>query len=223
MSEAIGSYRQCLELDPTWVKALAGLNEALSHLVPLWHVPMMNDSHRNDAYFSALRHAVTPDTHVLEIGTGSGLLAMMAAGLGARQVTTCEVVAEIAEAARAIVADNGFSPRVTVVNKKSTAMVIGKDMDERADLLVSEILASEFLGEGVLNSIEDGKRRLLKPGGKIIPARGSIQFALFGGVDIEKNIRVDTVSGFDLSGFNSIVSRKQLCQQERSEHRTAHR
>jgi hypothetical protein len=171
---------------------------------------MMNDSHRNDAFFSALRSGVTPDTHVLEIGTGSGLLAMMAARLGARQVTTCEAVAEIAEAARAIVADNGFTPQVSVINKKSTGMMIGKDMDERADLLVSEILSSEFLGEGVLSSIEDAKRRLLKPGGKIIPARGSIQFALFGGVDIEKNIRVDTVSGFDLSGFNRIVSRKQL-------------
>jgi type III protein arginine methyltransferase len=125
---------------------------------------MMNDSPRNDAYFAALQNAVTPDTHVLEIGTGSGLLAMMAARLGARQVTTCEVVAEIAETARAIVADNGLAPPVTVIGKKSTKLEIGTDMEERADLLVSEILSSEFLGEGVLGSIEDAKRRLLKPG-----------------------------------------------------------
>jgi predicted RNA methylase len=170
---------------------------------------MMNDAHRNDAYFAALRAAINSDTHVLEIGTGSGLLAMMAAKLGARQVTTCEAVSEIAETARAIVSENGFSPPVTVVAKRSTRVEIGQDMDNRADLMVSEILSSEFLGEGVLSSIEDAKRRLLKPGARIIPARGSIQFALFGGTDIGKNIRVDQVYGFDLSRFNTIVASKQ--------------
>ncbi|MCL7487985.1 MAG: protein arginine N-methyltransferase [Desulfobulbaceae bacterium] len=210
LSEAIASYRQCLDLDPMWIKAHDGLNKALGHLVPSWHVPMMNDSPRNDAYFAALQNAITPDTHVLEIGTGSGLLAMMSARLGARQVTTCEAVAEIAGIAQAIVADNGFTPPVTVINKMSTKLEVGKDMDERADLLVSEILSSEFLGEGVLPSIEDARRRLLKPGGRIIPARGSIQFALFGGSDIEKNIRVDQVYGFDLGRFNTMVSRKQI-------------
>ncbi|RJX28230.1 MAG: hypothetical protein C4531_12575, partial [Desulfurivibrio sp.] len=144
----------------------------------------------------------------LEIGTGSGLLAMMAARLGARQVTTCEAVTAIAATARAIVADNAFTPPVTVISKMSTGLEVGVDMDERADLLVSEILSSEFLGEGVLASIEDAKRRLLKPGARIIPARGSIQFALFGGADIEHNIRVDQVYGFDLSRFNAIVPRK---------------
>lgn len=209
LREAIASYRKGMDSDPLEIRAQDGLNKALGHLVPLWHVPMMNDRLRNDAYFAALQNAVTPDTHVLEIGTGSGLLALMAAKLGARQVTTCEAVSELAEMAHAIVADNGFSPVVTVVPKMSTELVIGRVMTERADLLVSEILSSEFLGEGVLYSIEDAKRRLLKPGARIIPARGSIQVALFGGADIEKNVRVDEVYGFDLSRFNEIVPRKQ--------------
>ena len=207
--EAIACFRRALDLDDSLIQAHIGLDNALKKLTPMWHVPMMNDRPRNDAYFAALSKAVTPDTQVLEIGTGSGLLAMMAAKLGARRVTTCEAVTGIAETARAIVADNGFTPPVTVVAKMSTGMEIGVDMDERADLLVSEILSSEFLGEGVLSSIEDAKRRLLKPGARIIPARGSIQFALFGGDDIEKNIRVDEVYGFDLRRFNAIVPRKQ--------------
>ncbi len=208
-SDAIPCYRQCIDLDPLWIKAHDGLNQALSRLVPLWHPPMMNDHRRNDAYFAALKNAVTPDSHVLEIGTGSGLLAMMAGRLGARQVTTCEAVAEIAETARAILADNGCTPPVTVIPKMSSKMEVGTDMDDRADLLVSEILSSELLGEGVLSSIEDARRRLLKPGARIIPAGGSIQFALFGGAGLEQNIRVDEVCGFDLSKFNEIIARKQ--------------
>ena len=209
MSEAIASYRKALDIDPSLVQAHEGLNVALGELTPMWHVPMMNDRVRNDAYFAALKAAIKPDTHVLEIGTGSGLLAMMAAKLGARQITTCEAVPQIAEMARTIVADNGFTPPVTVVPKMSTKMEVGKDMPDRADLLVSEILSNEFLGEGVLSSIEDAKRRLLKPGACIIPARGSIQFALFGGADIMSNVRVDEVYGFDLRKFNAIVPPKQ--------------
>lgn len=59
-SDAIPCYRQCIDLDPLWIKAHDGLNKALSRLVPLWHPPMMNDQRRNDAYFAALKNAVTP-------------------------------------------------------------------------------------------------------------------------------------------------------------------
>jgi len=210
LRNAIASFRKCIELDSSWVKAHEGLNKALGQLIPPWHVPMMNDRFRNDAYYAALKNAITPDTHVLEIGTGAGLLAMMSARLGAKQVTTCEAIPEIAETAQDIIKENGLSPPVTVVPKISSKMKVGKDMDERADLLVSEILSSEFLGEGVIFSIEDAKRRLLKPDAKIIPARGSIQFALIGGADIEKNLRVDEVYGFNFSKFNEIVAKKQL-------------
>lgn len=207
--KAAASFRRAIELSPYELEAHDGLSMTLGDTVPLWHLPMMNDKPRNDAYFNALQAAVTPETRVLEIGTGSGLLSMMSAHLGARHVTTCEVVTAIAETAASIVKDNGFADQVTVIPKLSTTLEVGVDLEERADLLVSEILSSEFLGEGVLSSIEDAKRRLLKPGARIIPARGSVRIALFGGRDIEMNVRVDEVYGFDLSRFNDIVPPKQ--------------
>lgn len=209
LTDAISCYRKGIERDPLDVKAHDGLNKATGSLVPLWHVPMMNDGMRNDAYFNALKAAISPDTHVLEIGTGSGLLAMMAAKLGAREVTTCEAVSRIADTAKNIISANNLTSTVKVIAKMSTKVQVGKDMDTKADILVSEILSSEFLGEGVLSSIEDAKRRLIKPDAQIIPARGSIQFALFSGDDIAHNIRVDKMHGFDLSRFNAIVPRKQ--------------
>lgn len=208
-SRALARYEKCLDFDPRCVTALEGLNRLRSQQVPLWHVPMMNDAPRNDAYKAALANAVDHETEVLEIGTGAGLLAMMAARQGANRVTTCEAVPEIAEMAQTIIADNGFDAKVNVIPKLSTRLEIGTDMDRRADVLVSEILSSEFLGEGVLSSIEDAKRRLLKPGGRIIPARGSIRIALCGGEDIERIVRVGEVDGFDLGRFNDIVPRKQ--------------
>ena len=123
-------------------------------------------------------------------------------------MTTCEAVPLIADTAKAIVADNGLDHVVTVIGKMSTDLEVGQDIDAPADVLVSEILSSEFISEGVLSSIEDAKRRLLRSGATIIPRAGSMMIGLLGGKDIGDNIRVGTVDGFDLSRFNAITSRK---------------
>jgi len=209
LAEAVASYRRAVELMPSSVEANMNLSSALHNLVPAWHVPMMNDARRNEAYVAALAAAVSDETNVLEIGTGSGLLAMTAARLGARGVVTCEAVPMIAETARAIIAANGRASSVSVIARKSTDVVVGVDLPQRANLLVSEILSSELLGEGVLASIEDAKERLLEPGARIIPAAGSVVIALFGGEEVRKHMTVDEVLGFDMRGFNAIASRKR--------------
>lgn len=213
VGEAEACYRSALADGASasaLVGALNGRSHALASLVPGWHVPMMNDTPRNEAYLAGLRAAVTPQSLVLEIGTGSGLLAMMAARLGAAQVVTCEVVPLIAQTAQGIVAANGFADRVRVVAKPSTALEVGADLPRRADVLVSEIFSSELLGEGVLPAIEDARRRLLAPGARIVPAAGSAMCALFGGEQLARNVAVGEVCGFDLSGFNAIASRKRF-------------
>ncbi|MSQ50900.1 MAG: tetratricopeptide repeat protein [Betaproteobacteria bacterium] len=207
--DAVASYRQAIMLDPDLVAAHNGLTALLGALVPLWHVPMMNDKLRNDAYFQALKAAIKPESHVLEIGTGSGLLSMMAAKLGAKSVTTCEAEPLIAAMAKRVIADNGLSHRINAIARVSNDLNIGAELAAPADILVSEVLSSELLGEHVLPSIEDAKRRLLKPGGRLIPASGSIMIALFGGEAIGSNVIVEDSCGFNLRQFNAIVQRKQ--------------
>jgi tetratricopeptide (TPR) repeat protein len=207
--EALTYYRQVLAISPTNIAAQQGAYLALSRVVPEWHVPMMNEQHRNQAYFDALKAVVTPESTVFEIGTGSGLLAMIAAKLGAKQVTTCETAPLIAETAQQIIAENGFG-NINVIAKKSTELEISSDMNTKADILVSEIFSSEMLGEHVLPSLEDAKKRLLKPQGKVIPAAGSIMIALFTGDNIKRNLLVEDAFGFNLQGFNRIVSKKRM-------------
>jgi hypothetical protein len=166
---------------------------------------MMNDAGRNAAYARALARHIRPDTHVLEIGTGGGLLAMLAARAGAKHVTTCEAVELIADTARRIVAANGLSERITVIGKPSTALELGTDLAEPADLLLSEILSSEFIGEGVLSSIEHAMRVLAKPGARSIPLGGAALGCLVGGADLERHFFARRSEGFDLSGFNALL------------------
>ena len=208
--EALTYYRKVLEISPKLIAAQQGAYLALSRTVPEWHVPMMNEQNRNQAYFDALKAVVTDKSTVFEIGTGSGLLAMMAAKLGGKQVTTCETVPLIAETAQQIIADNKYEKTIKVIAKKSTEITVGADIDAQADILVSEIFSSELLGEHVLPSLEDAKRRLLKPQGKVIPAAGSIMIGLFTGDDIRRNLIVDDSFGLNLQHFNSIVSKKRM-------------
>ncbi len=209
-AEALLYYRKVLAISPTNIAAQQGAYLSLSRVVPEWHVPMMNEQHRNQAYFDALQAVITPHSTVFEIGTGSGLLAMMAAKLGAKQVITCETVPLIAETAKQIIKDNQFENTISVISKKSLDIEIGVEISEQADILVSEIFSSELLGEHVLPSLEDAKRRLLKPQGQVIPAAGSIMIALFTGDDIKRNLIVDDSFGFNLQRFNSVVSNKRM-------------
>ena len=79
------------------------LNEVSAKAVPIWHLSMMNDTTRNDAYSAAINRAVEEEMLVLEIGTGSGLLSMMAADSGAKQVITSETIETISKTAREII------------------------------------------------------------------------------------------------------------------------
>jgi type II protein arginine methyltransferase len=189
-----------LEPDDGEVRALA--TELLSDGVHTWHFSIVRDHPRNKAYEDALRSAIFPGCTVLEIGTGTGLLAMMAARAGAARVITCEADPAIAAAARENVAINGFADRVTVVNKHSTKLDLA-DVGGLADILVSEIVSNDMLSEGTLPAHEDAIPRLLKPGGAVIPVRGQIRIALMDDGGAAQS-DLGLIESFDLSAFNRL-------------------
>ncbi|HEX9462137.1 MAG TPA: tetratricopeptide repeat protein [Alphaproteobacteria bacterium] len=185
------------------------LRQAVSAVVPAWHVPMMNDAPRNAAFDRAIRRAVAsrgPAARVLDIGTGSGILSMMAVRAGAASVVSCEAVPAIAEVARQILERNGYADRVRAVAKRSTELAVGHDLDEPADVLVSEILSSSVLSEYVLTTFEDAVSRLVKPSAAIIPRAVTAVGCLAGGPAIERIAFVDRVDGFDLSPFTALAA-----------------
>ena len=211
-SEAIDRYKQAIKLKPNYVEARINLNASTSRHVFPWHLRMMNDKFRNAKYLEAIKLAiedVDDDSLILDIGTGSGLLSMMAAANGAGKVIACETSNIIADTAKKIIHKNGYKEKITVINKKSTELKIGEDLPRKADLIISEILSAEFVGEGVRTSVFDANKRLLKKNGKMIPESGTIKISLLGNdKEIFDTISVANVSGFDLSEFNSISQSK---------------
>ena len=167
--EASDCYRQALDLRPNDRTLERNLRSALNRQLPAWHFPMLADNTRNEAYREALEKVVDASSRVLDVGTGSGLLAMIAGRAGAATVTGCEMSPAVAEAARQVIADNGYTERIAVVDKKSTALSIGEDMAQAANVLVSEIFDVGLLGEGVLPSLRHARRHLLTKDAIVIP------------------------------------------------------
>ncbi|MFV3075718.1 tetratricopeptide repeat protein [Niveispirillum fermenti] len=206
LEKAVAAVDRSLALNPDFVEAQLLQSKLRTRMLPIWHVPMVNDAPRNDAYEAAIKAQVRPGDLVLEIGTGSGLLAMMAARAGAT-VVTCEAVPWIAETARAVIAANGLSDRVTVVNTLSTALQVGDVLPRRADILLSEIVASDFLSERIIPAVADARARLLRPDARILPERGGVRCALAGGDILERHLFTGPTNGFDLTPFNRLYPR----------------
>jgi len=201
---AIASFKKAAALSPDLPQARTNLRSAYRDVVPAWHFAMMHDGARNRAFEAAIVRSVA-GKRVLDIGTGAGLLAMMAARAGASEVVTCEAVGVIADRAREIIARNGLAARVTVIGKPSTELVVGRDFARPAEVLITETLASSLIGEGILPILEHAHRHLLAPGAAIIPAAGSVMGYLAGGDMLKDMLFVDTIAAFDLSPFNDFA------------------
>jgi precorrin-6B methylase 2 len=131
---------------------------------PVEHVAMLDDQVRTKAFLGAIRAAVRPGDVVLEIGTGTGILAVEAARAGARHVYAVEQ-GRIATAAAEVLAANGVADRVDLLRGRSTTL----ELPERADVLVAEVIGNDPLGEDLLSTFRDAHRRLLKKGARLVP------------------------------------------------------
>ena len=169
---------------------------------PLWHFGIVHDRPRNEAYSRALEHFIKPGMTVFEIGTGTGILAMLAARAGARHVYTCERRADVAAAASAIIERNGLADRITVIPKEAEAVELGLDLPERADLFVAEIVDNTLLGEMVLPLTQLARARFLKPEAILLPHTVSAIGCLVSGYGQHERYRMEEAMGFDLTPFN---------------------
>ena len=150
--------------------------KTVSMSVERWHFPMVNDERRNSVYDRAIRDA-TIGRRVIDIGGGTGLLAMMAARAGAAEVVTVERVGDMAECAREVLASNGFADTVRVVHGSSLDLepeALNFKNNAKAEIVLSEVLDDGLLGEGVIPTVAHARRNLAAPGARVIPAAAKV-------------------------------------------------
>lgn len=134
---------------------------------------MIYDRRRFETYAQALRQTVRPGDVVIDIGTGTGIFALLAARLGARQVYGIET-SDAIQVGRDCAAASGLSGVTTFYQGLSTAF----QPPEAADVIISDLRGVLPLHDGHLEAIIDARRRLLKPGGRLIPQRDTVRAAV---------------------------------------------
>ena len=131
-----------------------------------YHLSMLLDTRRLDAFRRAINATVAPGDVVVDVGCGTGILSFMACEAGARRVYAIEG-APILEVARELAATNGFADRIEFIEGWS----IDVDLPEPADVLITETIGSAGLDEGIAAWAADARARLLKPTATVIPSR----------------------------------------------------
>jgi protein arginine N-methyltransferase 1 len=130
------------------------------------HRTMLQDSVRTEAYADAIARTVRPEDVVLDLGSGSGVLAMVACRAGARRVYAIEQ-GHMADVAAMLIRANDCADRVEVIHKRSYDV----ELPERATVLITETLGNVAFDEEILHSVIDARKRLLTPDARLIPAR----------------------------------------------------
>ncbi|CAL1155191.1 unnamed protein product [Cladocopium goreaui] len=126
---------------------------------------MLNDFGRNSFYQNALAAAMKrcASCSVLDLGAGSGLLAILAAQLGAIQVLALEANPSLADLANKTIEENRHlfpDSDVKVVAELSTQVQRSAATGEPKafDLLVTETFGTLLLGESALAFVSDASQ-----------------------------------------------------------------
>lgn len=130
---------------------------------------MLQDEVRNRAFKEAIFRNVKKDDVVIDLGTGTGILAIWAAQAGARKVYAIEET-DVADVAEAVIRDNGFEDIITVLKANSSEV----RLPEPADVLIAEVVGHFLFEEGIVEAVSGARNALLKPLGKIIPSSASV-------------------------------------------------
>ena len=138
-----------------------------------YHKSLLADERRNRAFFTALRRAMTKNSKVLDIGSGSGVWAVAAARLGAKRVVAIEMDEILIPIIYSHAKENRVEDKIEVIHGNSQNI----SLDEKFDVVISETIGDQGFEEGIVSIMIDARKRFLKKGGITIPRTVSLRAA----------------------------------------------
>jgi protein arginine N-methyltransferase 1 len=138
------------------------------------HEEMLKDVVRTDTYRKSIvnkRHLFEGKT-VLDVGCGTGILCAATATAGAARVIGVDM-ADIADTAVQIVAENGFSDRITIIKGKIEEIQLPEGV-EQVDIIISEWMGYFLLYESMVDSVFYARDKWLAPDGMLFPDKARL-------------------------------------------------
>jgi len=172
-----------------------------------WHYTMVNDETRNSKYRHAMERVINNNSIVLDIGTGAGLLALISARAGAKEVYTVEFEEPMWNIAQKVIAANGYTDKIQSFNDYSSNLVVPDNMTSKANVLVSEIVDSIIIGEGMIPSYRHALDNLVTEDVKMIPFAGELYFSAVECDEIRQDlVLLEPVEKLNFSPLNEWVA-----------------
>lgn len=174
----------------------------------------MTDTVRMGAYQQAIERLVGTDSVVLDIGTGAGIHALMAARAGAKHVYAIEPADSI-QVAKQVAKANGLHEQITFLQGVSTEL----NIPEKADIVISDLRGALPWLWHHIPTIIDARERLLKPDGILVPQKDTVWAVPVESEEIYSKIDSpwkEFACGFDYSKARDVVV--NLTRRERPKH-----
>lgn len=138
------------------------------------HKVMLKDTSRLLAYkrFIEENCELFAKKVVVDVGSGTGILSLLAAQAGAKHVYAIEVVKSMCILSRKIIEQNGYADRITVLEGQASDVQLPNGV--LADVLISEWMGFYLLHESMLEAVVTARDRLLCSGGVVFPSTATL-------------------------------------------------
>ncbi len=144
-------------------RLLAGMSFGFNRL--RLHEMMLNDPIKISSYYEGITRNINKGDRVLDLGTGTGILALFAATREPEVVYAVEQL-DIIETARELAQCNGIG-NLKFIQANSSEL----QLDHKVDVIIHEQLGNRLFDSDIVNTLLDCRDAHLVRGGKILPGR----------------------------------------------------
>lgn len=131
---------------------------------PYVQIKMLNDINRKRSFLTAIRQEISPDDIVLDLGTGSGIMAIAAAQAGAKKVYAVEP-SGIINIAEENAKNNGVYEKIEFIRGWSTSI----SLSDKATILITDLIGNDPFDLEMWEIIQDARSRLLEDNFRCFP------------------------------------------------------
>jgi ribosomal protein L11 methyltransferase PrmA len=179
------------------------------------HRQYLADHARLSAFRQAIGEVVKPGDVVLDLGSGTGILGLLACRAGAKRVYSIEQGGMI-ELARQVSRANGFQDQMVFIKGLSTRV----HLPEQVDVILADQIGRFGFEAGLLEYFSDARTRFLKASGVMIPSHVDLCVVPVECPDVWGQIEFwnDSPAGFDFSPARSLAANTGYPVKFRPEH-----
>lgn len=176
------------------------LQEA-SKYIHAWHYDMLAN-HERSQYYTDLIKENCKDKIVLEIGTGSGLVAALAVKHGAKKVYCCEENPYLADVAQKLFKRLKIEDKVQLFAKNSSQ--IATDEIPPVDVVLHELFGSDPFEEYMVPALKDA-RRFMKPAAIFLPEKIQIIYKPIYNQQLPQKLHFEDIELLEMSKLISAI------------------